>query len=94
MTITVVTVGRFGSRMAKCGNQITVPVWAVKVYEARPRISDGKWTYRLSFIVPGTGRAGSRPSRSLVNTAKGYAFSNGLPFVAGVTYGDLVAVAR
>jgi hypothetical protein len=88
---TVVTVGRFGSRLAKCGNQIIVPVWAIKVYEGRPRKTDGKWTYRLKWTVPGTARAGSRPSRSLVNKAKGYAFDNGYAFVAGVTYGDLVA---
>ena len=86
----VVTVGRFGTKTANAG-RFDQPVWAVKVYEGRPRQRDGVKTWRLVETVESIPtRSGRQPSQRFMDEARAYAESVGLPFRPHVTYGDIV----
>ena len=89
----IVTVSRYGAAMARVGS-LNFPIFAVSVYEAKPRKKDGVWTWRLSAYVSGTDTAcKSEPSTKLCNRAREYAAKHGLPFEYGVRHGDLALEA-
>jgi len=84
----VVTVGRAGNRMAATGRGFSVPVWAIKMYEAKPRKKDGVYTYRLSLSWGHV--SGKKPSARLLTEAVDYATELGVPFVNHVAHGDVL----
>lgn len=85
----VMTVGRFGTRMAGVG-KLHFPIFAVKVYEYRVRKSDGVSTARLVETIEETATAcDGEPSRPLIEKAQEIARERGFPYVPGVVYGDV-----
>ena len=83
----VVTVGRAGNRRAATGRGFSVPVWAIKLYEAKPRKKDGVYTYRLSLSWGQV--SGKKPSARLLAEAEDYATNSGVPFLNHVAHGDV-----
>jgi hypothetical protein len=91
MNIRAVTVGRAGSRMARCYFGIwkrLVPLWCVKVYKARMN-GKGKYTWRLDEHV-GRTVAGKWPSDKLLLEGARYAKKHGLPFILNLKHSDPV----
>lgn len=86
----IVTVGRYGARMAttrKGTARLSFPLYAVKVYEARPRM-DGKLTYRLVETLDDTATAcKGGPTMSMIEKGFKAADRLGLPFVFDVKLG-------
>ena len=84
----ILTVGRFGQKMARVGN-MCFPVWSAKVFEVTARKRDGKPIYRLVSCVGNT-VSGRCVSDKFLATAKEYAAQEGLPFVSAVNHFDPV----
>lgn len=76
--------------MASTGGGFQQPVWVVKVYEAKRRGRDGKWTWRATGEWLSTTRSGRRPSGRLIREGQAIAAQLGVPFIPGLIHGDAV----
>ncbi len=74
--------------MARVTRRFSVPVWAIKVYEAAPRLKDGKVTWRL--VESHHGPSGKEVSARFLAEAQAFATARGLAFRSGVNHGDPV----
>jgi hypothetical protein len=79
----VATVGRAGSRTTKF-----CPIWCGKIYEARPRKTDGLLIWILVGNFAGD-RSGIRPSKKYRAEVMADAEAMGLPFVGSVSQYDI-----
>ena len=84
----ILTVGRYGQKMAKVG-RMCFPIWSAKVFEVTTRKRDGKPIYRLIECV-GTTVSGRSVSDRFLAASKEAADKMGLPFVSGVNHFDPV----
>jgi uncharacterized protein (TIGR02996 family) len=85
----VVTVARRGSDTARCGNNISVPIWVTAVYRAERR-ADGLLTWRR-VGTSGYGTAGQKPTGPMIAHAKQAAEDRGVEYREWVRHGVVCA---
>jgi hypothetical protein len=90
MTRKIVTVGRYGQKIATVRRTgISRPIWAGKIYTVHTR-RDGVQTWHLSGYSSVPTRAGTAPSDKFVAEVRQWAEDNGLEYLPRVRHGDMV----
>lgn len=84
----VITVSRYGSRMASFGNGFKVPIWISSIYIAVRRKHDGILTWRLHQHL-GTSTSGNNITKPMLKSAKIYAEKLGVDFVNRIRHGEV-----
>lgn len=89
-----VSVGRYGSKWAtlrRGGKTLSFAMYVVKIYEKKPRQSDGVVTWRLFKNIDHTARSGTNgPSDRLLDVGEAIANSMGLDFDLSLRHGQKV----
>jgi len=83
-----VTVGVTGS--CRAGPYKHMPVYGIKVYEARPRKKDGVFTWKLEKVVET--RSGHGISKKFTQLAVKYALEHGLLYIKGLTENSTLGI--
>jgi hypothetical protein len=84
-----VTVARHGSKCATCGNGISVPIYCTAVYVGKPRVKDGKLTWRREYSL-NDATSGNRRTQPMIDRAIAYATMKGYKYIPNVVTGQPV----
>jgi len=86
----IVTVGRYGQKMATDRRTgIRVPIWAGKIYTMHIR-QDGVKTWHFDKYTGIKTRSGDHPSTKFIDEVEQWARKNGLEYIARVRHGDMI----